>query len=391
MESGNDIPGVEFDDENTRDSSTEASLGKSLDDEPFYFESDSLALRNNPDYSCLLKTLILLEGQRVKASEDLETLIELKESALKNPTKFVSLLNKHNMDNNEFLSKFPSRQKVYIVPEIDWDKYYECVDLGDLETIKNQNMKRVQSLRQANKMIQESGQATRSSSRNKQTTSGNKEKPIHNYNKSWSVEEQRKLEELLIEFPPEDNEAGRFRKIADKLGTRTSLQVQSHCQKYFIKLAKAGLPIPGRMPNLKTYVTKKGNRGNRRGGCSGIGRGRGSGIHGKDITGKKMVGRGVSLNEISSMWTSFNPPITMNDDNDLSNDMEQDDAMDFYDDEAEQDFNDDNDDDDDDDDGSDNDSQGTLIANSDETFDNSQMSNSSSTNFSLPSTSFQNN
>lgn len=26
-----------------------------------------------------------------------------------------------------------------------------------------------------------------------------------------------------------------------------------------------------------------------------------------------MVGRGVSLNQISSMWTSFNPPIVMND------------------------------------------------------------------------------
>ena len=36
--------------------------------------------------------------------------------------------------------------------------------------------------------------------------------------------------------------------------------MQIHCQKYFIKLTKAGLPIPSRMPNLKTYVTKKGNR-----------------------------------------------------------------------------------------------------------------------------------
>jgi hypothetical protein len=75
------------------------------------------------------------------------------------------------------------------------------------------------------------------------------------------VEEQRRLEELLIEIPPEENEASRWRKIAEKLGTRSQLQVQSHCQKYFIKLAKAGLPIPGRMPNLRTYKTKKGTRG----------------------------------------------------------------------------------------------------------------------------------
>ena len=103
--------------------------------------------------------------------------------------------------------------------------------------------------------------------------------------------------------------------------------MQSHCQKYFIKLAKAGLPIPGRMPNLKTYVTKKGNRGNRRsslmrGACSsGAGSGRARPKNGQgDSTGRKMVGRGVSLNEISSMWTSFNPPITMNDENDGFND-----------------------------------------------------------------------
>ncbi len=36
--------------------------------------------------------------------------------------------------------------------------------------------------------------------------------------------------------------------------------------------------------------------------------------------GRKMVGRGTSLNEISSMWTSFNPPITMNDENDFYED-----------------------------------------------------------------------
>ncbi len=80
------------------------------------------------------------------------------------------------------------------------------------------------------------------------------------------------------------------------------------------------------MPNLKTYVTKKGNRGNRRsammrGACqvAGLGSGRSrlaSGIMATESN-RKMVGRGVNLNEISSMWTSFNPPITMNDDNDM--------------------------------------------------------------------------
>lgn len=232
------------------------------------------------------------------------------------------------------LNKIPSRQQVYVLPDIDWDKYYECVDLSEFEAIKSQNTQRVHSLRQSVKLIQQQEnpekieKSTRSSLRtSKQQPQVKPEKEIKNYNKSWSVAEQRQLEELLLEFPPEDNEAQRFRKIANKLGTRTPLQVQSHCQKYFIKLAKAGLPIPGRMPNLKTYVTKKGNRGNRRSGlmrgacqAAGLGSGRSRVGVSVDSTGRKMVGRGVSLNEISSMWTSFNPPITMNEDNDLNED-----------------------------------------------------------------------
>ena len=37
------------------------------------------------------------------------------------------------------------------------------------------------------------------------------------------------------------------------------LQVQSRVQKYFIKLAKAGLPIPGRKPNVNVYGVRKVN------------------------------------------------------------------------------------------------------------------------------------
>jgi hypothetical protein len=298
----------------------------SLENEPFYFESDTLALRNNPDYSCLLKTLILLEAQRVKACQDLEKLIDMKEKALNSPVEFVNSLKNNTKKEEEFL---PNRQKVYVLPEIDWNKYYECVDLEDLEQIKNQKLNRVQSLRQTQKLVQNNTNTTaaesprstrgaslrRSAAESPQQSKQYKKGQQHNYNKSWSVEEQRTLEELLIEFPPEDNEAARWRKIATKLGTRTPLQVQSHCQKYFIKLAKAGLPIPGRMPNMKTYVTKKSSsRGGRKGGCSGPGRGGGVLIGQMNANSKRMVGRGSSLNEISSMWTSFNPPITMDDD-----------------------------------------------------------------------------
>lgn len=293
---------------------------------------------------------MLLEGQRVKACNDLEKLIEQKEAALKNPLEFVkSLATTNNSEESLLKTKdIPLRQKIYVLPTINWNKYYECVDLEDLEIIKNQKYQRVQSLRQTNKIIQQqaetSDKTTRRSTREASAASKAKKSDTDekNYNKSWSVEEQRYLEELLLEFPPEDNEAARWRRIANKLGTRTPLQVQSHCQKYFIKLAKAGLPIPGRMPNLKTYITKKGSRGGARKGNSytrgaatnvigiGSGRARSSNQLGNQKTGNRIVGRGVSLNEISSMWTSFNPPITMNDE---QNDNDYEDFENGYDDE----------------------------------------------------------
>ena len=327
--------------DNSTIASTNQTTQLSLESDPFYFESDTLALRNNPDYSCLLKTIILLEAQRIKACQDLERLIDIKEQAMQDPIRFIQNLRFLNTSSNLDL---PTRQKVYVLPEIEWNKYYDCVDLEDLEAIKNQKINRVQSLRQTSKLIQ-AAQAEADSVTEAKPTRNSAHRAINsnqtgqetiqgsssrNYNKPWSVEEQRCLEELLIEFPPEDNESARWRKIATKLGTRTPLQVQSHCQKYFIKLAKAGLPIPGRMPNMKTYVTKKGTRGNRksslmRAAChSSIGGGRGRiiGSDGRNVTnGKRMVGRGSSLNEISSMWTSFNPPITMNDENELDNEF----------------------------------------------------------------------
>lgn len=70
----------------------------------------------------------------------------------------------------------------------------------------------------------------------------------------WTTEEQRRLEELLMEYPPEQYEMRRFSKIAKALGNRTTKQVASRLQKYFLKLHKAGLPIPGRIPKMAYKV-----------------------------------------------------------------------------------------------------------------------------------------
>lgn len=83
------------------------------------------------------------------------------------------------------------------------------------------------------------------------------------FNKLWNVEEQKRLEDLLLQYQPEEVEARRWQKIATALGNRTPQQVASRVQKYFIKLAKAGLPIPGRLPNLAMYNKKTGHRHHR--------------------------------------------------------------------------------------------------------------------------------
>ena len=76
------------------------------------------------------------------------------------------------------------------------------------------------------------------------------------FNQPWTTDEQRRLEELLLEYPSEDVEMERWKKIAASLGNRTAIQVQSRVQKYFLKLHKAGLPIPGKLGNKAKVKSK---------------------------------------------------------------------------------------------------------------------------------------
>ena len=47
----------------------------SLDQDVYFFESDHLALKGNQDYQMLLRTVAILEAQRIKAIQDLDKLI----------------------------------------------------------------------------------------------------------------------------------------------------------------------------------------------------------------------------------------------------------------------------------------------------------------------------
>jgi hypothetical protein len=104
----------------SQEEATLISTQPNIDTEPFYLESDCVALRNNADYSCLLKTLVLLEAQRVQACQDLERLIDFREHALDpntRPSEFV----KNELPRLEL----PERQKVYCLPQIDWSRYFD--------------------------------------------------------------------------------------------------------------------------------------------------------------------------------------------------------------------------------------------------------------------------
>lgn len=63
----------------------------------------------------------------------------------------------------------------------------------------------------------------------------------------WTLEEQKRLEQLLYEYPDEPVAQYRWEKIARALN-RTPKQVMSRIHRYFERLARAGLPVPGRLP-----------------------------------------------------------------------------------------------------------------------------------------------
>lgn len=202
----------------------------------FCFESDHLALKANGDYKNLLEAVVVLEAQRRRAINDLDKLLECQEEALADPIAFVEKLQRKENLN------LPKSQNIKQLPVIDWGKYALS---GNLSAFGRRQLTRL------------STKASLDFSRNV----SNKSKASLNQQKSsrmhlyWTTEEQKHLEELLIQFPPEEVETRRWEKIANCLENRTPTQVASRVQKYFIKLMKAGIPIPGRTPSM-TYLRK---------------------------------------------------------------------------------------------------------------------------------------
>uniref|UniRef100_A0A669CGJ4 ZZ-type zinc finger-containing protein 3 n=2 Tax=Oreochromis niloticus TaxID=8128 RepID=A0A669CGJ4_ORENI len=242
----------------------------------YYFESDHLALKHNKDYQRLLQTIGVLEAQRTQAILDLETLARHQREALADPISFVEQLQKRvNLG-------LPCPQHVVQLPDIAWEQYTS--GLGDFEREfcdKKRKTRRlklifdkglplrpkspVEPKKEGESSTMYSPLPTSDAPENGRQTQMIRGRICHpnkpdTFNQLWTVEEQKKLEQLLVKFPPEEVESRRWQKIADELGNRTAKQVASRVQKYFIKLTKAGIPVPGRTPNLCMYTKKASSK-----------------------------------------------------------------------------------------------------------------------------------
>ncbi|XP_067892796.1 ZZ-type zinc finger-containing protein 3 isoform X2 [Heterodontus francisci] len=242
----------------SRESSSQQSREEEEEEEPdvYYFESDHVALKHNKHYQRLLQTIAVLEAQRAQAIQDLECLSRHQKEGLKEPITFVENL-QQKVDMG-----FPCPQRVIQLPQIPWDHYTS--GLGNFEKEyrnKKHNTRRLKlifdkGLPERPKSPVDSKKDTESSSAFYSSVLPSSDAPGVMLNSRV----QKRLEELLLKYPPEEVETRRWQKIADKLGNRTAKQVASRVQKYFIKLAKAGLPIPGRTPNLYLHSKKSSNR-----------------------------------------------------------------------------------------------------------------------------------
>jgi len=245
------------DDDMSSDSEDEIDRGSSNVFKQFSFESDHLALKKNKDYQLLLKTMMVLEAQRAQAIKDLENLHHLKLDALSDPIKFV-----HNLQEKKSMG-FPDRQNIAKLPDIDWLQYMTSSSDADQRTLPTRKgmMQRDRELmaqiaERENELFQNEEEFIRNKNeQNAPRKAWEDGKPVM-FNQPWTAEEQEKLEKLLLVYPPEDVETRRWEKIAKALGNRTSKQVSSRVQKYFIKLAKAKLPIPGRNPSTLAVSSK---------------------------------------------------------------------------------------------------------------------------------------
>ncbi|XP_022219333.2 ZZ-type zinc finger-containing protein 3 [Drosophila obscura] len=204
------------------------------DENVFHFESEHLALRGNECYSSLLRTIAVLQAQRIRVHQQIEELEATRKMYLKNPQLLLDKLS----SNEPLIS----------------DNYIAIAPLPELPTLVAKEGGGVDFKLPTSQTPSYTPQLPQSAETANDSSSGRSAK---HHNRLWTNEEQRHLEQLLIKYPPEEVESRRFAKIAKALGNRTTQQVFSRIQKYFQKLHEAGMPVPGRLPKYRRPALTK--------------------------------------------------------------------------------------------------------------------------------------
>lgn len=220
-----------------------------VDYKEFFFESDHLALRGNADYTSVLRTIAILQTQRIQVTRDIDRLATAEKEALDDPEEFVKQLvaGKLNMPGAVTAAEVSSvyfgsfnvllelnRMFFFQLPKINFEKYGVAIP----------------------EFVEDEPKAAEAADMTVRGRLFDQTKP-ETFNQLWTCDEQKRLEELLIEYPPEPVEMRRFAKIARALGNRTKRQVASRLQKYFKKLHSAGMPVPGRIPKSHRVNTAR--------------------------------------------------------------------------------------------------------------------------------------
>lgn len=162
---------------------------------------------------------------------------------LKTPQTSTSLSSAHARFN-EVVGQYKDNAALPSTRASSLDRSTECSD-DAVSLLEDTRGKSTQRLRLATRAKIEDDLVSNAES----VISADSSLATDTHKRAWSDKEQRRLEELLEIYPDEKVQARRFAKISEALGTRTPRQVASRIQKYFLKLAKHGLPVPGKVSN----------------------------------------------------------------------------------------------------------------------------------------------
>ncbi|XP_075228788.1 ada2a-containing complex component 1 isoform X2 [Lycorma delicatula] len=226
----------------------EVKVDSNATDEDFSFATDDPDLKVDPYYQKLLKILCLLENQRIKYVQRIDAICDVSK-LLDNESAAVLKMS----ENGELDEVIPPVEEVEDDVTIDWSKYNMKEDEnGNVSLIDNLLQPQTRHKRKEPSSFDDDDN---SDSNDKILVRGREfdETKPETFNQLWTEEEQARLEELLVEYPPERIENRRWAKIAKALGNRTPKQVCSRVQKYFLKLRKAGLVVPGRAPRSSAF------------------------------------------------------------------------------------------------------------------------------------------